>query len=434
MSVRRTTRLLATFAVVALAATGCSEPESDGGSAPAETEAETTCAADLMACARASMLGGLVPAEATKATGEPITLGMINQENTPAGSFPELSAATQAAVDFINEQLGGVDGRPIEVEVCNTKFSPEGSTACGQQFSEAEVPAVLGGIDVFGNAVDTLEANGIPFVGGIPISTQSVQNANSFQWSGGSWGAAVAFAHYATTELKAEKVTVLYGEFGPISQSAEYAEQVIVANGAEAQLVPYPIIATDLSSQTNAAISTDPDALIVLAADTGCKPAMESIHASGTDAAVFYVGACAAPNIIDSVDAAVTEGSYFNVEGPVDAENPSPDTSLYTAVVNEYGNGLDPVGAGTVSFRAMMNLYVVLRDLGADGITAEAITDAFEAKEDAPSFMGHDYTCDGKQFEGLPAICSPQQILLQIQDGELTQVGDWIDVGTIYAG
>ena len=84
--------------------------------------------------------------------GEPIVLGMVNQENTAAGSYPELSQGAQAAIDFINEQLGGVDGRPIELEGCNTEFSAEGSTSCGPQFVEAGVPAVLGGIDVFGNA------------------------------------------------------------------------------------------------------------------------------------------------------------------------------------------------------------------------------------------------------------------------------------------
>ena len=35
------------------------------------------------------------------------------------------------------------------------------------------------------------------------------------------------------------------------------------------------------------------------------------------------------------------------------------------------------------------------------------------------------------QFEGLPAMCSPQQILAQMEDGTLSQLSDWIDVGQI---
>ena len=57
------------------------------------------------------------------------------------------------------------------------------------------------------------------------------------------------------------------------------------------------------------------------------------------------------------------------------------------------------------------------------------MTTALRAKRDAPSFMGHPYTCDGKQFPGLPAACSPQQVIVQMKDGALDQVGGWIDVG-----
>ena len=120
------------------------------------------------------------------------------------------------------------------------------------------------------------------------------------------------------------------------------------------------------------------------------------------------------------------------MEGPVDPENPDPDASLYFGVIERYGDGLDPVGAGTVSFRSFMNLYVVLRSLGADGITPDAITEVLRSAEEAPSFNGHPYTCDGAHFEELPALCSPQQVLVELEGGTLTQITDWIDVGAVY--
>jgi branched-chain amino acid transport system substrate-binding protein len=428
------TRRVGASALVAVAlAAGCSEPEPDGSADGAtSTTLAVDCTADLLACARESVLADLVPDEPTAATGEPIVLGMVNQDNTPAGSFPELSGAVLAGVEWINEEMGGIDGRPIEVQVCNTEFSPEGSAACGQQFVESAVPAVLGGIDVFGNAIDTLGDNGLPYVGGIPVSTQSSTAANSFQWSGGTWGATVAFAEHAATEVGAERVSILYGEFGSITQSAEYGRSVLEAAGVEVQMVPYPLLTTDLSAALEAAAATDPDAVMVLAADTGCIPAFEGLAALGLRATRYLVGACAAPAIIDAVDPDVSDGTIFNVEGPVDPEEPDPDASLYFGVIERYGDGLDPVGAGTVSFRSLMNLYAVLRSLGADGITPDAITDALRSAEEAPSFNGHPYSCDGVHFEELPALCSPQQILVELRDGTLTQITDWIDVGAVY--
>ena len=420
--------------VLATLATACSEPEPDAATednaaaAPADD-----CAGDaLLECARASTIGDLVPEQATAAEGDPITIGMINQENTPAGSYPELSQGVDAAIAFVNEQLGGLDGRPIELEVCNTNFSAEGSTSCGQQFVEEEVPVVMGGIDVFGNGIEVLADNEIPFVGGIPISEQSVTSPNSFQWSGGSWGATVAFADWAANELEAEKVAIVYGEFGSITQSAEYAQTVLERSGVTTQLVPYPILATDVSSAIQAAATGEPDAIFMLAADAGCAAGYEGMQTLGVTAQRFFTGACVSPTILGSVDPAATEGTIFNVEGPISAADPNEDAALYQAVIDQYGDGVDAMGAATVTFRAFMNLYSIMRGLGAEGTTPAGITDALSSQVDTPSFMGHPYTCDGQQFDGLPAMCSPQQILGQVEDGELVQLSDWIDVGAIY--
>jgi branched-chain amino acid transport system substrate-binding protein len=81
-----------------------------------------------------------------------------------------------------------------------------------------------------------------------------------------------------------------------------------------------------------------------------------------------------------------------------------------------------------------MNLYAVMRELGSERSTSAGITESLSGQVDAPSFMGHPYTCDGKQLAGLPAMCSPQQILGQVTDGELVQISDWIDVGAVHGG
>lgn len=422
---------------IAMAVTGCSEDRTQPSSSastvtttPAATEA---CAEDLVACARRSSVGDVIPEDLPTADAEPIRIGMINQENTPVGSYPELSSATRAAIEFVNRDLGGIGGRPIELEVCNTQFSPEGSTACAQQFVQAGVPVVLGGIDVFGNGIDTLAENQIPFVGGIPVSTQAVTSPNSFQWSGGTWGATVAFAHHAATEVKAKRVAIVYPDFGPIADSARYGQRTLEKEGVtDVAMVPYPITATDLTSPIQAAQTSEPDALIMLAADMGCAGAFDGFDTVGVTAQVYLVGACASPKIIAEAGPAKTDGTIFNVEGPIDRTEANVDFSLYQAVAAEYGDGFDPVGAGTVTFRSFMNLYRVLVGLPDGKITPAAISTALAAQNDTPSFMGHPSTCDGKQLAGYPAMCSPQQILAELADGELIQIGDWVDVGAIY--
>ena len=53
--------------------------------------------------------------------------------------------------------------------------------------------------------------------------------------------------------------------------------------------------------------------------------------------------------------------------------------------------------------------------------------------KDAPNALGHPYTCDGQQVPDLPALCSPQQILVVHEDGTLKQLTDWIDVPALLA-
>ncbi len=419
---------MASIALLGLSATACSE---DRETTKGDPDIRPRCSlTELIACSEGTSIAPYIPDVKTKATGEPLTIGMINQENTPAGSFPELSQSANAFVEWINTELDGVHGRPLKIDVCNTGFSAEGSTACGERFALAKVPVVLGGIDIFGTGIDTLGNSGIPFVGGIPVSDQSMKSANSFQWSGGSWGAAAGFSIYAADTLNVDHVAIVYADFGSIAESATTAETLLKNSGVETvEMIPFPVIATDLASPLQAAWTSKPDAIFVLAADTGCKAAFDASKVLEITAAMFYTGACAAPTITEAAGNDATQDAYFSVEGEVNRENPDADSKLYSSVMAAYAPDLNPIGVPTVSARAMMNLYAILQQAPADSIDAATITALLREQRDAPSFMGHPYTCDGKQFPELQATCSPQQIILQMRYGILYQVGDWIDVG-----
>jgi hypothetical protein len=47
--------------------------------------------------------GGESAEQAKRATGKPLVLGMINMEDSPTGSFPEVRRDAEAAVRYVNE-------------------------------------------------------------------------------------------------------------------------------------------------------------------------------------------------------------------------------------------------------------------------------------------------------------------------------------------
>lgn len=364
---------------------------------------------------------------------EPIRIGMINQEDTPAGSFPELRFAADAAINWINAELGGVGGRPIELFPCVSEFSVESSQACAQDLVLDEVVALVGGIDVLmQGALPVLEQNGIPVVGGIPAGLAEQQSDIAFAFSGGGAAGLAAFMSHAA-EQGYERAFLAYGEFDSFQVAAEdYAAVVGEDLGLDVRLRAFPVFGADFTSVLNDAKAFDAQAVIISAADSACVPVMESFRELGFDGTLYLVGACAAEEIIDAAAASDNAqiGVVFSSEGPPDQDDV--EGNIFDLVTTTYNNG-DAQAAGTVGFRGMMNLYGILDQLGPDGITSEAIIDALRASVDRESFWGHPYTCDGNQVPGLPALCAPQQTLFNMDVGnEISFLGDWIDTVALF--
>jgi len=379
---------------------------------------------------------GKVPDKPTKAgSGASIKLGMINQENTPLGSFPELRLGAEAAVKLINEELGGIDGRPLELVPCVTTFSVEKSQACAQDLVQKQVVGVTGGIDITSTgSIPVLEQNNMPYLGGIPINFEEMKSPISFQFSGGSPGAMVAFAKHAS-DSGAKKVVVLYGDYPPIKAAAvDYGVATLKQLGVpDVTEVPFNILATDFLPIITKANENNPDAIFVGAADTACEPAMRTAKELGVTAKMYFVGACAAPSIAEKLGVDAVNGKIFNIESETntgDAEG-----AIYFAAVAKYGDPkLPAASAATISFRNVMNIYSLMKEIGADKVSPATLLDTVRKAKNRPSFNGHPYTCDGTQIKALPSMCAAQQVLVERQGDTLKALGGWIDVPKILAG
>lgn len=386
-----------------------------------------------------SWFRGTVPEGAVAADpdAEPVKIGMINIEESVAGSFPEVRAAGAAAVEFINAELGGVDGRPIEFIPCKTDFSVEASQACAQQMVQEEVLAVLGGIDITSDgSIPVLEQNNLPLIGGIPVGAVEMTSDIAFYFSGGGSGMFAALTYHAITENDAETIAIAYGDFGSFIDAArDFGGGVAESQGATAELIPFPITTADFLPVFTKAQEVGADAIVLGAGDTSCLPAMQVRSDLGITVPLYLSGACAADEILAQADG-LLDDVYFNTEGPID-----PDVIeglMYQNAVDAYAT--EPAGgAGTVGFRGMMNLWDVLVTVGGDNLTSEAVLETIRASDDHPSFWGFNYTCATEQIPGLQALCGPDQAVFQIleTDGELEIVGagpERIDVPSLVNG
>ena len=447
--VSKTRRWLAVLLLPAIFASACSEakdeskPASDASAKPGtpngkqdyELPTATECKADLIACAKFSTLEPHVPDAPKVAAGEPIKIGMINQETAALGAFPELTKTAQAGTKFINKYLNGVDGRPLELTTCDlvNPLDAQGSLGCAQQMIDEGVVAVLGGIDLSGEGIQTLSDNGIPYVGGIPVSSAAGRAELSFQFSGGTWGALVAYLKHAA-DNDAKNVSIVYMDYGVIGEADEVANKAADQLGINVNLFSYGIGAMfDLAPIINGALETGPDAIVILAADAGCPAAFSSVEQSATKIPVYLIGACASPKILEAAGDTVI-GKIFSIESKL--EESEPDLVFFTGMLAEFDPSVDAVGVSTVEIRSLFNLYSIMRQVGGENIDSKSIVTALRATKNEPSFMGHPYTCDGKQFPELPAFCAPQQMLITTSSvGSFQRITDeWVDVLAVLNG
>lgn len=442
---RRRAALGAVLAVGALVSSACVERVEivQGGSGPGATApanvqgGQNANGAPAISGYEGQQLSfGTVPSTPQKAGGgEPIKIGMINQENSPIGSFPEIRLGAQAAVDFINAELGGVRGRPLELVPCVTTFSVEKSQKCAQDLVQQDVIAVTGGIDITSTgSMPVLEQNQMPYIGGVPVNFAEMQSPISFQFSGGAPGAFVAFAKHAA-DHGAKKVAVAYADYAPIKAAAvDFGVKTLKDLGVpEVVEIPFPVTATDLLPVMSKAKEAGADAVFVGAADTACAPAMKTAHDLGLTAQLYLVGSCAAPNIGDQIGKDAVEGRIFNIENPANLDDP--ESKLYFTAVAKHGSpDLPAASAATISFRDVMNIYALLEGLPDGQLDKDHLREAVSQARNRPSFAGHPYTCDGKQVPNMPALCAPQQILVQRHGDDLVPVSDWIDVPALVGG
>ena len=411
-----------------------SQPITSGSTASSTEPAVGNDGSIVAAYAGQSWFLGEMPSSATPAddTLEPILLGMINNEDTPFGSYPEVRAAAEAAATWVNTELGGVDGRPIEILTCISQFDVEQSQQCALELQQAGVVAFVGGVDVTSNgSYPVIEQNGLAVVGGIPANLVEQRSPNAFFFSGGIAGGATAMVAHAA-ESGAERVVLAFGELEPFEVAArEYAAVVGEDLGLDVELVPFSFSAADFVPVLTKARDVDAQAVVVLAADAACVPLMETAAALELDATLYLFGSCAAESILDAAGEAAL-GVIFNSEGPVNEDEI--EGAIFQDVVDRYAT--EPAGAaGTVGFRGFMNLYAMLLELGGDDITSAGILDLARGSVDEPSFWGHPYTCDGRQVPGLPALCAPQQILFTFDavGQDPVEITDWIPPDELFA-
>ena len=145
---------------------------------------------------------------------EPVVLGLINSQGDPSFSFPDITAGAEAAVQYVNEVLGGfgsdpstgTPGRPVQLETCFVTLDPADSVACANEMAAKNPMIVIQGFTQHGESAYPILANaGAVNISGIPVSLADYTTEGVYGMApgGGCVGAHPALIEYAVNEMGA---------------------------------------------------------------------------------------------------------------------------------------------------------------------------------------------------------------------------------------
>ncbi len=412
---------LALVALLALLVVGCggggssSSSETTGGSNEAETETTT----------EAETESGSALGTPDKATGKPIVVGMLNLENGPV-AFPQYKEGTEAAIEYINNYKGGIQGRPIELVECATDGQPATSTRCANQIVEKEPMFILGAADTGASgAFPVYERKGLAYIGGMPLTpTESnAKNAATFiSIVVADNAAAAAFAKETLGIKSASSINVS-------DTQGKYTASQIVGSlknaGVEVSEVNVSPTASDLTAPAAEAVTSSSE-LIYIQVPNACAPMIKALESVGNTKPIISVATCASPSTLEAAGPAAEE-IYF--PEPLELlSSGSEDAEITNAAFNEYTSKEMPRETFAVEgFSALMNAWEVLNEAPESDLQQSKILGLFNDGKEHSNWLAHPYTCGTKEVPTQTAVCNGYQKMTQVKGGEIVEVSkEWI--------
>ncbi|MFF1274013.1 ABC transporter substrate-binding protein [Streptomyces marokkonensis] len=139
----------------------------------------------LVACASLAAGCGIVPGATGGSGDETVTVMTWAPDDTNATNKPGMPAFAQAYARWVNSQ-GGINGRRLNVLTCNEKNDTVTAARCARRAVDEKAVAVVGSYSQYADSfLPTLEAAGIPYIGGYGITNDEFTSPLSYPVNGG---------------------------------------------------------------------------------------------------------------------------------------------------------------------------------------------------------------------------------------------------------
>lgn len=415
MRPRMTRTLITALSLTAMtAAAGCvAAPAAAPAAGPA-----TGPVAAVSDDAALSFVGGT--GGAADSAAEPVKVGFINQD-TGVPSFPEATTAAKAAVEYVNAELGGVQGHPLQLVECPVASEAQAQSCAQQMLNDPTIDVIQTGALTVGNAslYNTI-AGAKPIMGGNPTSPADFTAENTWFYTPGSPGVNGAIANYIASTMKATSVSVVHSDDPAASGAAKLSVDAMRGAGLDPKVVPFPAGGGDLTGPLVASGAPTSEAIEFLAAGPACLQMAQAQQQLGLTGQIFAVSLCLDPSVkkqLGDYPSWIFGTSYPNVY--VDGEDPQ--VNLYRSVMIAHaGPDTNTGGFAPIVFGSLLDLVKVMNTIGVDALSPETIGQGLAGYTGAAFLGAPDIRC-GDNAE-TPTICTRSARLIEYKGN-----GEWSD-------
>lgn len=423
-------RLSALALATCLLAAGCASEGTDttaggGGSTgpTAMSSADPSAVTDLV-----GYVGGTDGAADDSLS--PVTIGWVNQQGGGLG-FPTATEGAEAAVEYINAHLGGIDGHPLKLHTCFVVENEQEGNACGLELvNDKEVHTVLYGTVIAGNqSFQAVNKGKKPILMSNSISPTDATGDNIFIYDGNPASIFGGLATYADSMLHAESVSVIYPQDAQSTAGAATLKKSLESVGIEMQAVGFDPSTTNLTAAAVAAGVQKADAVIPLVSTPpSCVAAAKALDSLGVQAPIVATGSfCFTDATAKGLGGEAPSWTQLSTQTNV-ADRSQPDVQAYLEASAESGLGAQ---SQTTSDAALAWSLVITAGRflnAAGGADAAEESIAQEAKNfTGPMLLGSaDIKCGA--YPSAPGLCGAQTRFFEHTGGNsFKAVSDWLE-------
>ncbi|WP_169823282.1 ABC transporter substrate-binding protein [Aldersonia kunmingensis] len=363
------------------------------------------------------------------ATGEPIKIAYASAGATAGAGFDDLPAA-KATVSYINNHLGGVNGRPIELSVvCETELQVSLARDCANRAVASDAVAIVSGAEANPDAfVDVTSPAGMPFLSATP-GPKTLTSPNTYLPLNALATIAGTPAYFAKQEgLK--KVAVLTVDIPTATEPIKQLGALAYGNaGAAMDLVAVPPGTADMTPQVQTALDNDPDMFQIVGDTSFCTNVMKAIQTLNVEQPIVAIDACVNTSLASQIP-----GGYRNVK--VSAISAGDDESkVFDALVDKYADYPEGARIGEGAYIAIVSLARALSGLEGElnRSTVNARLAAMPEPAPLPLASSATFQCGTKPIVVAPNICSSEGLLGTVdEDGTVRDVKP-VNVAPLFA-